>query len=74
VAVFPQSLDEVDSITRTVAHDIRSQYTLACKPHNQNAKPEFQSVRVEARALDTGALPSALGADTTAQKLPADRL
>jgi Ca-activated chloride channel homolog len=50
VAFFPQGLDEVDSITRTVAHDIRSQYTLAYKPHNQNVKPEFQSVKVEARA------------------------
>ena len=56
VAFFPQSLDEVDSITRTVAHDIRSQYTLAYKPHNQNAKPEFQSVRVEARAPGYGRL------------------
>jgi Ca-activated chloride channel family protein len=56
VAFFPQSLDEVDSITRTVAHDIRSQYTLAYKPHNQNAKPEFQSVRVEARAPGHGRL------------------
>lgn len=56
VAFFPQSLDEVDSITRTVAHDIRSQYTLAYKPHNQNAKPEFQSVRVEARAPVYGRL------------------
>ena len=32
VAFFPQSLDDVDSITRAVAHDIRSQYTLAYKP------------------------------------------
>src|SRR5262249_10358434 len=29
VAYFPQNLDEVDTITRTVAHDIRSQYTIA---------------------------------------------
>jgi VWFA-related protein len=56
VGFFPQSLDEVDLITRTVAHDIRSQYTLAYKPHNQNAKPEFQSVRVEARAPGHGRL------------------
>ena len=32
MAYFPQSLDEVDAITRTVAHDIRSQYTLAYNP------------------------------------------
>src|SRR5579863_995565 len=29
VAFFPQSLDEVDAITRAIAHDIRSQYLLA---------------------------------------------
>ena len=28
IAFFPKSLDEVDSITRNVAHDIRNQYTL----------------------------------------------
>ena len=47
VAYFPRSLDEVDSITRAVAHDIRSQYTLAFKPGT--AKPGYQAIRVEAR-------------------------
>src|SRR5258708_587617 len=56
VAFFPQSLDEVGLITRTVAHDIRSQYTLAYKPHNTKAKPEFQSGRGEARASGHGRL------------------
>jgi Ca-activated chloride channel homolog len=50
VAYFPDSLDQVDNITRSVAHDIRSQYTLAFKPQNQNVKPEYQSLRVEAHA------------------------
>ncbi len=50
VAYFPETLDEVDHITRTVAHDIRSQYMIAYKPKNQNAKPGYQSVRVEAHA------------------------
>jgi len=50
VAYFPDSLDQVDNITRSVAHDIRSQYTIAFKPQNQNVKPEYQSLRVEARA------------------------
>jgi Ca-activated chloride channel family protein len=50
VAYFPDTLDQVDNITRTVAHDIRSQYMLAYKPHNQNVKPGYQSVRVEAHA------------------------
>ncbi|HXM65568.1 MAG TPA: VWA domain-containing protein [Candidatus Acidoferrum sp.] len=56
VAYFPDSLDQVDNITRTVAHDIRSQYMLAYKPHNQNAKPGYQSVRVEAHAPGYGKL------------------
>jgi VWFA-related protein len=56
VAYFPDSLDQVDTITRTVAHDIRSQYTLAFSPHNQNVKPEFQTLRVEARAPGMGSL------------------
>ena len=48
VAFFPQSLDEVNEITRSVAHDIRSQYTLAFKPGNAPTKG-YQSIRVEAR-------------------------
>ena len=50
VAYFPGTLDQVDNITRTVAHDIRSQYLIAYKPKNQNVKPEYQSVKVEAQA------------------------
>jgi Ca-activated chloride channel homolog len=56
VAYFPESLDQVDEITRTVAHDIRSQYIITYRPKNQNAKPEYQSVRVEARAPGYGKL------------------
>jgi Ca-activated chloride channel homolog len=56
VAYFPDSLDQVDNITRTVAHDIRSQYIIAYRPHNQNVKPEYQSLRVEAQAQGYGKL------------------
>ena len=56
VSYFPETLDEVDNITRTVAHDIRSQYIIAYKPKNQNGKPGFQSVQVEARAPGYGKL------------------
>lgn len=48
VAYFPRSLNEVDDITRTVAHDIRSQYTLAFKP-GTSAQKGYQSIRVEAK-------------------------
>ena len=47
VAFFPQGLNEVDAIKRTVAHDIRSQYTLAYKPGG--VKTGYQAIRVEAR-------------------------
>jgi len=49
VAFFPESLEEVDSITRTVAHDIRSQYTLAYNPGGTVGN-RYQTIRVEARA------------------------
>lgn len=49
VAFFPENLDEVDSITRAIAHDIRSQYTLAYNPGNTAGKA-YQQIRVEARA------------------------
>lgn len=50
VAYFPDSLDQVDNITRTIAHDIRSQYRIAYKPTNQNIQPQFKSVQVDAHA------------------------
>ena len=37
------------TITRTVAHDIRSQYTLAFKPGNRPGKGGYQAIRVEAQ-------------------------
>lgn len=56
VAYFPDSLDQVDNITRSVAHDIRSQYRIAYRPANQNIQPQFKSVQVEARAPGFGKL------------------
>ena len=47
-AFFPQNLDEVDSITRSIAHDIRSQYTVAYNPGG-NIGNGYQKIRVEAR-------------------------
>jgi VWFA-related protein len=48
VAFFPQTLDEVDEITREIAHDIRSQYTIT---YNPGAKigTGYQTIRVEAK-------------------------
>lgn len=55
-AFFPQSLDEVEAITRTVARDIRSQYTLAYNPGSATGKSGYQTIRVEARAPGYGPL------------------
>ena len=48
VAFFPESLEECDSITRAIAHDIRSQYTLTYNPGGTVGKG-YQTIRVEAR-------------------------
>jgi Ca-activated chloride channel family protein len=56
VVYFPDTIDQVDSITRTVAHDIRHQYLIAYKPKNQNEKPGYQSVKVQACAPGYGKL------------------
>ena len=47
-AYFPQNLDEVDSITRSIAHDIRSQYTLAYNP-GPSIGTGYQRIRVDAK-------------------------
>lgn len=48
VAFFPTSLDEVDEITREIAHDIRSQYTLTYNP-GPNIGTGYQKIQVEAK-------------------------
>ncbi len=48
VAFFPKSLDEVDEITREVAHDIRSQFTLTYNP-GPNIGSGYQRIQVEAK-------------------------
>jgi len=49
LAFFPKTLDEVDEISRQVAHDIRNQYTIGYKPTNPRASGGFRTVRVEAK-------------------------
>ena len=56
VAYFPDTVDQVNTITREIAHDVRSQYIVAYKPRNQNARPAYQSLRVEAHAPGYGKL------------------
>ena len=50
IAFFPQTLDEVDAISRSVAHDIRTQYTIGYKPTTPKTQGGYRQVRVDARS------------------------
>jgi Ca-activated chloride channel homolog len=54
IAFFPKTLDEVDEISRTVARDIRNQYTIGYKPTNPRGTGGFRQVVVEAKAKGHG--------------------
>ncbi|HUO26319.1 MAG TPA: VWA domain-containing protein [Candidatus Aquilonibacter sp.] len=56
LAFFPKTLDQVDEISRDVAHDIRNQYTIGYKPTNPKATGGFRTIRVEAKAKGHGKL------------------
>ncbi len=56
LAFFPKTLDEVDEISRQVAHDIRNQYTIGYKPTNPKASGGFRTIRVEAKGKGHGKL------------------
>ena len=50
IAFFPKTLDEVDTISRTIANDIRNQYAIGYKPLSPKKAGEFRQIRVEAKA------------------------
>ena len=56
VAFFPRDVNEVDNITRAVAHDIRNQYTIGYKPIRPQSQGGYRTVKVEARARGYGKL------------------
>jgi Ca-activated chloride channel homolog len=53
---FPKTLDEVDEISKTVAHDIRNQYTLGYKPTSPKTAGGYRTIRVDAKAKGYGKL------------------
>jgi VWFA-related protein len=50
IAFLPRTLDEVDAISRSVAHDIRSQYTIGYKPSTPRSQGGYREVKVDARS------------------------
>lgn len=50
IAFLPKTLDEVDAISRSVAHDIRSQYTIGYKPTTPRTQGGYRAVKVDARS------------------------
>ena len=56
IAFFPRTLDEVDEISKQIAHDIRNQYTIGYKPTNPKSSGGFRQIKVEARAKGHGKL------------------
>ena len=56
MAFFPKTLGEVDEISKTIAHDIRNQYTIGYKPTTPRGAGGFRMVRVEAKAKGHGKL------------------
>ena len=56
IAFFPKTLDEVDAISRTVAHDIRSQYTIGYKPTTPKNQGGYRQVKVDAKSHNYGKL------------------
>jgi VWFA-related protein len=56
IAFFPKTLDEVDAISRTVAHDIRVQYTIGYKPTTPKTQGGYRQVKVDARSHDRSKL------------------
>ena len=50
ICFLPRNLEEVDEISRTVAHDIRNQYTIGYKPSTPKSAGGYRTIRVDAKA------------------------
>ena len=50
IAFFPPTLNEVDEISRSIAHDIRNQYTITYTPTTPKTVQGFRAIHVDAHA------------------------
>ena len=50
ISFFPPTVDEVDQISRTIAHDIRNQYTITYAPSTPKSVAGYRKIRVDAHA------------------------
>ena len=50
ISFFPPNLDQVDEISREVAHDIRNQYTITYAPSTPKTVPGYRAIHVDAHA------------------------
>jgi Ca-activated chloride channel family protein len=46
-AFFPKNLDEVEGITKRIAHDIRNHYTITYTPTNSNLDGTYREITVK---------------------------
>lgn len=56
IAFLPKTLGEVDEISKSVAHDIRSQYTIGYKPTTPKSVGGYRSIHVDAQRKGAGRL------------------
>jgi Ca-activated chloride channel homolog len=47
---FPPTLDQVDEISRSIAHDIRNQYSITYKPSTPSSVAGYRTIHVDAHA------------------------
>jgi VWFA-related protein len=50
ISFFPPTLDQVDEISREVAHDIRNQYTITYAPSTPKTVAGYRAIHVDAHA------------------------
>jgi Ca-activated chloride channel homolog len=50
IAFFPPTLDQVDEISRNIAHDIRNQYTITYTPSTPKTVGGYRTIHVDAHA------------------------